>query len=134
MQAFDHKRIRYKYLTPYVASVHLYTRRYPRFNNTYRCYEVVVTLSYKNDPEVNFVTFCTKNKTGKYLGSEPIFPEYKGRSRSRHPEHKELYRNMLLLHYEIDTLKEMVAEHRQKMIEKQLPSALSTYEEALFQD
>lgn len=132
---FDHTRIRYKYLTQGVVTARLYTKRPKRFHNKYRCYDAVVAFAYRsNEPEVNFVTFCTTGKTGDYLCTEPAFPQYVGKDRRRHRDHEKLYRNMLLLHYEIDTLKEQIAEHRQKMIEKQLPSALSTYEEALFQD
>lgn len=132
---FDHTRIRYKYLTQWVATVRLYTKRPKRFHNKYRCYEVVAAFAYRSDePEVKSVSFCTTGKTGAYLCTEPVFPEYEGKNRRRNLEHNEIYRSMLLLHYEIDILKDRIAEHRQKMIEKQLPSALSAYEEALFQD
>jgi hypothetical protein len=117
-----------------VATVRLYTKRPKRFHNKYRCYEVVAAFQYKSDePEVKSVSFCTTGTTGAYLCTEPVFPEYDGKNRRRNIKHDELYRSMLLLHCEIDILKETVAEHRQKMIEKQLPAAFSHYEEALFQ-
>lgn len=134
-QTFDHTRIRYKYLTQWVATVRLYTKRPKRFHNKYRCYEAVAAFAFRGgEPEVKSVSFCTTGKTGAYLCTEPSFPQYDGKDRRRHRDHEELYRNMLLLHFEIYTLKEQIAEHRQKMIEKQLPSAFSAYEEALFQD
>lgn len=133
-QTFDHTRIRYKYLTQWVANVRLYTKRPKLFHKKYRCYEVVAAFQYKSDePEVKSISFCTTGKTGAYLCTEPVFPEYEGKNRRRTRDHNKLYSNMLLLHYEIDILKETVAEHRQKMIEKQLPAAFSHYEEALFQ-
>ena len=132
MNPFDHTRIRYIYLRKYVCTVRLYTRRYRRFSKQYRCYEAVASHTYKSGWSVKTTEFCTKHKTGDYLCAEPIFPEYEGKTRSS-LEHNELYRSMLLLLCEIDILKETVAEHRQKMIEKQLPAAFSHYEEALFQ-
>lgn len=133
---FDHTRIRYIHLTQWVAVVRFYTKRYSKwFRNKYRCYEAVASSECRSDePEIRSVSFCTTGKTGAYLCTKPVFPEYDGKNRSRNLEHDELYRKMLLLHYEIDLLKDRIAEHRQKMIETQLPSAFSAYEEALFQD
>ena len=136
MKAYHHSRIRYKYLSKYSLSLKLYTKRTTHFKNQYKCREFVITV-FENTPEIRLYDFCAKEKTGKHLCSNPIFPNYEGRKglylHINREDYFSINKDFVSFVERRSFLQKRMREHRQKMIEKQLPAAFSHYEEALFQ-
>lgn len=132
-EPFDHTRARYSYLAEYALSLNLYTRRSSYFKNLYKAQQVSVSVcSFKHEPEIRVSNLLAKEKKGTLLCSKPVFPK----SETTHLlsfDRYRTYHDCLSFLHKMEEIRELMAEHKEKIIKKQLPLIASTYEEALFQ-
>ncbi len=133
-ESFDHTRVRYSYLAEYALSLNLYTKRSSYFKNLYKVQQVSVSVcSFEHEPEIRHSNFSAKEKKGALLCSKPVFPKSEMAHSLNFDYCYETYDVCLFFLHKIEEVKELMAEHKEKIIKKRLSSIASTYEETLFQ-